>query len=599
MNFLKIILAAFLSQFYKQMYVCLSPDTFWEDYTRTFKKLCTAILQKENKVLILILRCKSNLPFCISSTLQENYFKFISLREKRKQVCISCQKSGNKLIGFCFRILQIRLFNCANFSSFLNQQTIDTLKGFSFYGLPIGKICVGEILRECQIQNEIDIDESFRELLVAKIISCLSTCFTLFVLLRLFKIKKFFYFQDYSYNLATALYLRKKKIPVFRISYTRLFGAHPTLTIISKGSRIENSLDLKSAWPNVKDFPLSPKIIRAISLHQLHRMTNKNHLIFSPINWKSYNKLKSYLDIQDSKVVTLFTSSDDEVSAIRQWAKEFSFFKNLKADDFPNQIVFIKTVAQSISRLKGDWKLIIRAHPREGGLLNKRSVQPFFQYLPLLNEFNFIKLIKPQDEVSSYNLLNITDLVATGWSSLGLESLICGAPVLRGFFNEIPAPDKDIFLNFEHCLIKNYFDGEIDYPGLLEKMIYGFRWYFLENLSEINCLDKNSKVFENLFPSSFNFNDIMAGLGPNKNCFREISDESRIKERKEIMNSLLLFFDFFSARKFLDKLTFKGLEIDKSIFQGIEKDFLNYKVENSLFGKQAARLYSLITVLKG
>jgi len=594
MNFARFLITFVFSRFFKKIYICLVPDTFWNFYTQALRSVCQELLSQDKRNMIIALRCNNNLPFCVSSLLLQDEFRFLNLNEKKQGVCKACRKGGNRYFKSSWRLFLIYFLKFDINKLRFFELTTKAMSEFSLFGVPVGKICYGEILRECQIQKSIALEKISRELLGSKILSCCLTIFNLNFFLKLFKLEGLIYFQDYSYNLAGSLFLRKHAVPVFRVSYPSLIGVRPELTIISKNSRIESSICLKESWEKIKNYPLSPQMIRAIALHQIHRMTKKGHTVFSPVNWRSTEELKSYLEIENSKVILLFTSSDDEVQAIRQWAEHYPFSLNFCKEKFKDQIEFINYLANLVQGFQGVWKLVIRAHPREGGFINKRITQPYHQYLPILDKYKFIKLIEPHDNISSYNLFNVADLIATGWSSIGLEALICGAPVVRGFFNEVPAPEKGIFLELNFSTDNVFFAKNFQNSDFYRKLLYGFRWYFWENYSEIFSLNKTTNLFNNLFPNTFNLKSILNDLTPERPGVQELSYKTLAQEYEEIQKTLLLFFDFFSNKNYVKELNFNSLEIEEAIYEKIRKDLFNFDLDNPFPGKQAARLYSLI-----
>lgn len=115
----------------------------------------------------------------------------------------------------------------------------------------------------------------------------------------------------------------------------------------------------------------------------------------------------------DKKVVTYFASSDDEFRAVGDI---------VKWDHWSDQ----RTALQSLIRVcEGlpNVQLIVRLHPH----LSKKSIEDRTGWTSLSIPEDAV-LVGPEDPVDTYALIERSDLVVTGGSTVGIESVYWGTP---------------------------------------------------------------------------------------------------------------------------------------------------------------------------
>lgn len=119
---------------------------------------------------------------------------------------------------------------------------------------------------------------------------------------------------------------------------------------------------------------------------------------------------------EKKKTFVLFNSSDDEFAAV---GEEFDnpFFK----DQLDGIIYLVEYF-----RNKQDAQLLIRMHPNLKGLV-RDFLLPLYD---LENKYSNVILIKPEEDVDSYELMNIADTVISFGSTAGLEAAYWGKPVV-------------------------------------------------------------------------------------------------------------------------------------------------------------------------
>ncbi len=223
--------------------------------------------------------------------------------------------------------------------------------------------------------------------------------------------------------------------------------------------------------------------------------------------WKSFvkageqevNVLMQQIGLNpEQKLITLFTSSDDEAGVSKAW-------KPVIIDQFE----WIRRTVNYF-RNKPDYKLVIRVHPNIAGItgINAQFLNRIKGLLPDLPEN--VHIVMPADAVNSYQLIALSQSVLVYFSSLGLEAPFMGKPTLicsKGLFY-----DKGFALTLKE---------ESEYEAMLQKLLqtsfstdflraayrYGYHYFIRQNLpfpkvSVINVHDAkiNYESDEDLLP---------------------------------------------------------------------------------------------------
>ena len=146
---------------------------------------------------------------------------------------------------------------------------------------------------------------------------------------------------------------------------------------------------------------------------------------------------------------------------------------------FPTQIAWLEHII-AIARRRDDIQFVVRVHPRE--FPNKReqmmspNVKELGRVLADLPENVIVDW--PTDGRGFFDVLQVCDVVLTGWSSVGAESALLGLPVviydtgeLLGYPVELARVARDV--NEYENLLDEALADEVS----LERVILAFRWY--------------------------------------------------------------------------------------------------------------------------
>ncbi|WP_026838097.1 hypothetical protein [Gillisia sp. JM1] len=195
-------------------------------------------------------------------------------------------------------------------------------------------------------------------------------------------------------------------------------------------------------------------------------------------------KLPASFD-KNKRTFVLFNSSDDEFAAV---GKEYD---NPYFSDQTSGILFIVDYFKN----KTDCQLIIRMHPNLQGL-KRPYLDPLYN---LKNLFDNIHLVKPEDDIDTYNLVDVAEKVLVFNSTIGLEASFWGKPViLLGkslYVNNvvyIPKDKADILQLFESNLTPLHKDNARKYGYYFTKG--GVKTKYYNNKKNGDIFFKNSSL---------------------------------------------------------------------------------------------------------
>jgi hypothetical protein len=177
---------------------------------------------------------------------------------------------------------------------------------------------------------------------------------------------------------------------------------------------------------------------------------------------KNTNRDKIKLPLND-RLVVFYTSSEFEFEAASD--------QNPRNKIFPTQIAAIKKVVKLMEEI--NFQLVVRVHPN---MCNS------FELLKELGEISGmpkVKIFWPDDEVDSYDLLDLSSVVITYGSTIGAEAMYWNKPCVlmqRAYYEKIEGlfiPENDLQLK---RMIGGVLDGTIDFKRN-EKELLKFGYY--------------------------------------------------------------------------------------------------------------------------
>jgi hypothetical protein len=186
-------------------------------------------------------------------------------------------------------------------------------------------------------------------------------------------------------------------------------------------------------WPSWSEIPLPPDEIEETGEDVLIRFGAKSFTTYSPAKTRDSDVLSTLGLDPTRKLVVAFTSSLDEYHAEEIIDEVLGLPVSPEPQrPYPDQISWLKSISNEIGRRR-DLQLVIRIHPREDA--NKREGARS-RHLELLRQHladlpDNVKVVWPADPISSYDLLEVANLIQVWSSTVGLESARLGIPVIK------------------------------------------------------------------------------------------------------------------------------------------------------------------------
>lgn len=371
----------------------------WVDYT-----LAAALKYRGHKVKILI--C-DGAPYCEQET-----------KLAKRPNCKSCYKNTHDKVKL-FGIDTIKLSKLVSkeerkgYFNLSKKISVDNLIDYKFMGVDVGKIAYRNFIHYFKGSFKIDVKKEsiFRNCFESALLVCGATN----NYLSKNKIDKIITTNGKFIQSGIAIDLAKFRAINF---YTWDFFTQNSAFIFAKNN-IAHDQEINDVWDNIKNKPLDVKQLNEVET--FYNLQSKS--LTTPFRYydesviRDSNEIKLKLDLRkNSKVITLFTNVEWDSTAMGQDHAFLDMFHWVKS-----------MVELAISNQ--DIDLIIRAHPGETKVPKQLQSQAKICDR-LIDEFQTIpenvKLVKPDDNISSYILADISDVVMVYTSTLGLEFALMG-----------------------------------------------------------------------------------------------------------------------------------------------------------------------------
>lgn len=238
--------------------------------------------------------------------------------------------------------------------------------------------------------------------------------------------------------------------------------------IIGKGTLLED-FEALNQWQYFKPLPLSSERIKDIADDLFVRMSQKGVYSYSPNKTNNQDIIEKYGLCQGKKLIVAFPSSPDEVDSLINIHQKRGVPLPQSEDAFQNQFEWLKETIEFVER-SHDLQMFVRMHPRmaPNHRENKgcRELDDFVEHFS--KSYKNVRIIWSHEKVSSYDLIEMADLVTVSWSSLGLFASRLGVPVLTGHRRTLPIPNDTFYV---HCKDKVAYFSQI---GILVDKIPDF-----------------------------------------------------------------------------------------------------------------------------
>ncbi|OGJ09758.1 hypothetical protein A2356_02135 [Candidatus Nomurabacteria bacterium RIFOXYB1_FULL_39_16] len=312
--------------------------------------------------------------------------------------------------------------------SILDSTTKENYEKLTILGIPIAKIALYEFLLNRK-KTEIKFsDYDWKE--------CQThikyTIISFYACISILKKEKpdvvLLYNALYSVNRVWELVCKHYHIKVYFIHHGLNLKEMDKRLIVAKGNQIEFYNYLIKIWSHVKNLPVPVENLKIVTEHVKELFKATHYLVYSAPKSESNLQIRKLLKIKDNqKIITATMSSYDEI-----YTAEYVGARKIPKDViFNDQIDWIKNIVNYV-KTREDLFLIIRVHPRE--FPNKRESVQSDHALKLKKIFwklpDNVCINWPTDNISIYDLCQVTNVFLNAWSTVGVEMGLLGLPVV-------------------------------------------------------------------------------------------------------------------------------------------------------------------------
>jgi len=177
--------------------------------------------------------------------------------------------------------------------------------------------------------------------------------------------------------------------------------------------------DTRQMWEAIKDIPLTPTEINKV--HELFESRRKASV------WKNFSRLWQPVPAKGVEIARNELGLDDRMVVL--------LATNVLGDSLTlGREIFTKSMEEWLERTlqyfagRPDLQLIIRVHPGEKLIHGQSMVDVINRVLPRLPEH--IHVIKPEEDVNTYDLIAAADIGLVYTTTVGLEMAMSGVPVI-------------------------------------------------------------------------------------------------------------------------------------------------------------------------
>jgi hypothetical protein len=247
------------------------------------------------------------------------------------------------------------------------------------------------------------------------------------------------HFNDYSLLLGARLAAEKRRIPVFGLTHAPHLNNDDRRVIIRSEIGPTDFYSGLDAWPSVRTRPLPAEDVKDVVDDIIHRLGATGSHTFSPAKTHATRKGLDHLGLDSTRrLIVAFTSSMDERMATAMTTGGMGRTPRPIAAAFSSQIEWLHELCAYVAS-QPDVQLAIRVHPREGGggaaARSGKVVARPSEHLELLRAAFAsprprCRIFWPDDDVSSYDLMEMADAVTVSWSTIGLEAARLAVPTV-------------------------------------------------------------------------------------------------------------------------------------------------------------------------
>ena len=304
--------------------------------------------------------------------------------------------------------------------------------------IPVGKIAIYESIIKFKL-NKLDMNKSQKQFYLEKIKTTISAIQAGVEIIKRFS-PDIIIVNNPGYVVGGAFteIALQRKIRIYNFSAPGVLSEFYSTANLYKLEKKAWAPDLRPKW--VENNTINTKSRVRIWNYKRFMKKASSPFIYSEEN-KNESARSFYHIPKENKVVLAILNSFDERFASASRGLSIELEGNQLV--FSTQIDWIKELIQWVSKQE-KLTLVVRHHPRD--FKNKRDDVAsshgavLMKFLDSCDES--IKISKPDDKFSVFDFFSSINVMTTGWSSLALDAMLYGIPVVNYDENLISHPKK-------------------------------------------------------------------------------------------------------------------------------------------------------------
>jgi hypothetical protein len=444
--------------------------------------LIAARTLKELGHRVLVVRCYQHLrPRCI--VMEANALPVGAVQATSDRICEGCVRTSLSMV-YAYGLEVVDLDDVIDDGMRAQLRAMmagapEDLRQFSIGGAAIGQLANGDLSRILKINNPAEIAGAVRDHL-RQYVETAAVCYLATQrLCERLNVSRLVYFNDYAMTLAAEAAAREINVPTTHLSHVPLLNNDRRRIVMLSGYAPLEGLRRLRNWPGWRNFALPPDVVALISEDSFLRFAGKGFTIYSPAWTATAEGLFDRLALnRRRRLLVAYTSSEDEIRALRFHEEALGVEVFPGKSVFTDQFDWLQSLVEHVEP-SADLQLVIRVHPREAP--NHRENRTSENLREIKRRFSGayqnVRIVWPGDPISSYDLAEIADLGLIALSSIGLELVRLGVPVIASFPHMAEAPEGT-FVAWGDTR-EGYFAAvrrAVDDPVSLDRVIAAFRW---------------------------------------------------------------------------------------------------------------------------
>ena len=301
---------------------------------------------------------------------------------------------------------------------------------FSYLGFSVGKIAVYDLVLDTKILDIHALSEFHEQVYRGYILNTMIALTIAESICISFKPNLLLTFNPYS-QCQAAKYIAENHHVFYKcLTNVPFMGADYSQYLITSDFLGIDMFKVCQEWDVYSHKAIFHKYVEASWSDSLYRFYGIGSHIFFINKEKTPEQVLKELDLKKrKKTLVAFTSSNDEFIGMELFAEAWGISLP-KEDVFGSTVKWIRFLYDYSTR-NLDVQIVVRVHPREG---RRQKGVPSEHLLLLQREFpnrtdNFV-IVWPDDPISSYDLIELADIVLVTLSTMGQESARVGIPII-------------------------------------------------------------------------------------------------------------------------------------------------------------------------